>query len=64
LVEAPLKDAITKGLNSDGATNDLNDVLIAAYNIKDPQATKWSMVAGTLTLASGAFNFTAQRDTP
>jgi hypothetical protein len=61
-VNAPLAAAITKGLGTAGATTDLDNALVAAYNAKDHQATPWTMVAHTLNLSSGAFNFTAQRN--
>jgi len=61
-IDAPMKDALAKALDSASITSGLQDGLVAAYNIKDKQPTAWSMVPKTMTLASGAFNFTAQRD--
>lgn len=61
-VDTPLQNAITKALDSASATAKLDSGLVAAYNLKNKQATPWTMVPHTLTLASGAFNFTAQRN--
>ena len=63
-VEAPLRDAVTKGLDSDSATEGVQDLVIAMYNIKDHQATPWTMDAHTLSLAAGAFSFSATRTVP
>lgn len=61
-IDAPMKDALAKALDSASITSGLQDGLVAAYNIKDKQPTTWSMVPKTMTLAAGAFNFTTQRD--
>ena len=63
-VEAPLRDAVTKGLDSASATQDLQDLVTTMYNIKDPQATPWTMDAHTLGLSAGAFSFNASRTVP
>lgn len=60
-VEAPLKDVLTKALDSDSTTSGLNDLLVAGYNIKDPKTPAWKFVAKSLTLSGGAFNFTVER---
>lgn len=60
-VEAPLRDALTKALDSDSTTNGLNDLLAAGYNVKDPKTPAWKFVAKSLTLSGGAFNFTVER---
>jgi hypothetical protein len=64
LIEGPLRDGVTKGLDSDGATDGLYDLLGAAYNLKDVQPTPWTAEAHTLSLAASQFAFTASRTTP
>ena len=64
MVEAPLRDAIGKSLDSADVTTRLENLLTAGYNLKDHQASPWTMVKKTLNLDSGAFNFTAERPGP
>jgi len=64
LVEAPLKDLLNKTLNDPDVTDGLNEGLTIMYNLKDPKPTQWSMVNGSLSLASSAFNFNVSRTTP
>lgn len=63
-VEAPLRDAVTKGLDSASSTEGLYDLVGAMYNIKDHQATPWTVDAHSLGLAASAFSFNATRTTP
>lgn len=64
MVEAPLRDVLTKALDSAEATARLDGLVIAGYNRKDQQATPWTMVPSTLNIAADAVNFTAERMTP
>lgn len=61
MIEQPLKDELAKVLDKASITQDLQDGLMWMYNRKDAKPTKWTMVPKTLTLAGGAFNFTASR---
>jgi hypothetical protein len=63
-IDAPAKDALSKALDKDSITQDLNDVLVAFYNMKDPATPAWTGVPHTLSLASGAFSFKVERNTP
>jgi hypothetical protein len=63
-LDTPLRDAISRTLDSEGVTAFLDKLLVAGYNLKNKQATPWTMVDDTLSIASGAFNFTAQRSSP
>lgn len=63
-VEAPLKDALSKALDSASVTSSLNDGLTIMYNAKDPKPTQWAMSAGSLELSTGAFRFNVSRTTP
>ena len=64
MVEVPLRDALSKSLNSADVKNQLDKLLIAGYNLKDRQATPWTMVDNSLSLDAGAFHFMAQRRGP
>jgi hypothetical protein len=64
LIEGPLRDAVTKGLDSASATQGLDELLAAAYNVKDHAATPWTMVAHSLKLAASQFSFNAERTGP
>ena len=63
-VEAPLRDAGTQGLDRAPRTEGLYDLVGAMYNIKDHQATPWTVDAHSLSLAASAFSFSASRTTP
>jgi len=63
-VEAPLKDALSKALDSASVTSSLHDGLTIMYNAKDPKPTPWAMTAGSLELSTGAFRFNVSRTTP
>lgn len=63
-VEAPLRDAVTKGLDSASATDGVYELVGAMYNIKDHQATAWTVDAHSLGLAASAFSFNATRTVP
>lgn len=60
-IEPPLKDAITKAVDSAERTTDLEGALGFLYNLKDPKPTKWTTKAGSVTLLTNQFNFTASR---
>ena len=64
LVEAPLRDAVTKGLDSASSTAGLYDLIGAAYNLKDAQPTPWTADDHSLKLAASQFSFNASRTTP
>lgn len=64
MLETPLKDAVTKGLDSASATEGLYDLMSAAYNLKDAQPTAWTADPHTLGLAASQFSFNASRTTP
>lgn len=61
LVDAPLRDALNKSFDNATTTQDLDNLLVAMYNAKDKKTPAWTMVPHSLSLASGAFNFTVQR---
>ena len=64
MIETPLRDAVTKGLDSASATDGLYELIGAAYNLKDKQATPWTADAHSLSLAASQFSFNASRTTP
>lgn len=63
-IEAPLRDALGKALDSQDVTDALQEGMVIMWNAKDVVTPPWTMQAKTLELSTGAFRFTAERTTP